>query len=57
MNRATVVLNGQAEQASPLLKEIDNSPLFAGSEFTVPISRAGRNEVFRIRSNREGVAR
>lgn len=54
MNRGTVVLNGQAEQAAPLLKAIDNSPLFQESEFTVPIARAGKNEVFRIRSNREG---
>ncbi len=55
MNRGTVVLNGQAEQAAPLLKAIDGSPLFQGSEFTVPIGRAGKNEVFRIRATREGV--
>jgi Tfp pilus assembly protein PilN len=55
MNRGTAVLNGQAEQAAPLLKAIDGSPLFQGSEFTVPIGRAGKNEVFRIRATREGV--
>ncbi len=54
MNRGTVVLNGQAEQAASLLKAIDGSTLFQGSEFTVPIARSGANEVFRIRSSREG---
>jgi Tfp pilus assembly protein PilN len=54
MNRGTVVLNGQAEQAESLLKAIDGSPLFQGSEFTVPIGRSGKSEVFRIRAVREG---
>ncbi|HOK47990.1 MAG TPA: hypothetical protein PLA43_03695 [Bryobacteraceae bacterium] len=53
MTRDAVVLNGQAEQAAPLLKAIDGSPLFQGSEFTVPITRSGTNEVFRIRAVRE----
>jgi Tfp pilus assembly protein PilN len=57
MNRNSAVLNGQAEQAAPLLKLIDGSPLFQGSEFTVPLSRAGKNEIFRIRTLREGVTR
>jgi hypothetical protein len=57
MNPTTVVLNGQAEQAAPLLKLLDSSPMFEGSEFTVPISRAGTNEVFRIRTNRKGAAK
>lgn len=57
MNRDAVVLNGQAEQAASLLKAIDGSPLFQGSEFTVPIARSGTNEVFRIRAAREEPAR
>jgi Tfp pilus assembly protein PilN len=54
MNRSTVVLNGQVEQAALLLKAIDNSALFQGSEFTVPIARVGTSEAFRIRASREG---
>jgi Tfp pilus assembly protein PilN len=57
LNRTTSVVNGQAEQAAPLLKLIDGSPLFQGSEFTVPLARAGKNEVFRIRAQREGGSR
>jgi hypothetical protein len=54
MNRGAVILNGQVEQAAPLLKLIDGSSLFEGSEFTVPIARYGKNEVFRIRAARKG---
>ncbi|MGA2325296.1 MAG: hypothetical protein ABSH05_03325 [Bryobacteraceae bacterium] len=57
MNRNSAVLSGQAEQAAPLLKLIDGAPQFQGSEFTVPLSRAGKNEIFRIRALRKGVAR
>ncbi len=56
MDRTTVIISGQIEQAAPLLKLIDNSPLFQNSEFTGPIGRSDKNEVFRIRSTREGVA-
>jgi len=55
MDQTTVVISGQIEQAAPLLKLIDNSPLFQNSEFVGQIARADKNEVFRIRSAREGV--
>jgi hypothetical protein len=57
MNEAALVLNGRAEQAAPLLKTLDGSPRFQGSEFTVPIARAGNTDVFRIHSSRRGTAR
>ncbi len=52
----SVVLNGEAEQAGQLLKLIDGSPLFQNSEFTIPLARTGKNEVFRVRAGREGVS-
>ena len=56
MTRDAVNLAGEAEQASALLKLLDESPLLRNSEFTMPIARVGGAEVFRIRSQREGGA-
>ncbi len=56
MNGTTVVINGQAEQAAPLLKLLDSSPLFRDSEFAGQIQKTGSNEAFRIRMGREGAA-
>jgi Tfp pilus assembly protein PilN len=47
-----VVISGEAEQAAPLLKIIDSSPLFHNSEFTNSVVRAGSNELFRIKTYR-----
>ena len=55
MNRDSVVLAGQTEQAAPLLKLLDNSPNFQDSQFSGSIGKSGKNEVFRIRTAREGV--
>jgi Tfp pilus assembly protein PilN len=55
LSRTAVTLNGETEQAGPLLKLIDSSPRFQNSEFLIPLARAGKNEVFRIRAAREGV--
>ena len=53
LNRTQVIIAGETDQAAPLLKLIDASPLFR----SVGIRRAahaGRNgETFRIRTNRE----
>jgi Tfp pilus assembly protein PilN len=43
----TVVINGEAEQAAPLLKVVDGSPLFHNSEFN-GISKMGNAELFRL---------
>jgi Tfp pilus assembly protein PilN len=55
MDRDTVTLAGEIEQAAPLLKLLDNSPYFRDSEFTGPTGRAGKSETFRLRTAREGV--
>lgn len=57
LNRNSAVLSGQAEQAAPLLKLIDGLPQFQSSEFTVPLARAGKNEIYRIRALRKGITR
>jgi Tfp pilus assembly protein PilN len=57
MSGNTITINGQAEQAAPLLKLLDGSPRFRDSEFVGQIQKAEKNETFRIRMTREGVAR
>lgn len=54
LTRNAIDLNGQAEQAEPLLKVLDDSPLFQSSEFKVPLARSGKYQLFRIRAAREG---
>lgn len=54
ITRGQVVLAGEAEQASSLLKAIDSSPFFESSEFLMPPVRQGNGfEGFRIRTTRE----
>jgi hypothetical protein len=55
LSRNSIVLNGSAEQAAKLLKLLDGSPVFQGSEFTVPLIRNKNFDFFRIRSARKGV--
>lgn len=57
LTRTTVTISGQTDQAGALLKILDESPLFQDSEFTNPLSRAGNQEGFRIRAQREGAPR
>ena len=52
LTRDSVRIAGEASQASSLIKIIDSSPLFQGSEFTV-ISRGQTSENFQIRTNRK----
>jgi Tfp pilus assembly protein PilN len=47
-----VVIAGEADQASPLLKALDSSPLFHNSEFALSVTRNGANEQFRIKTLR-----
>ncbi len=51
-----VVIAGEADQAAPLLKALDSSPLFQNSEFALSVSRNGANEQFRIKTLRRGRA-
>jgi Tfp pilus assembly protein PilN len=54
MNRETITLSGDADQAAGLLKALDESKYFRNSEFTSPIARVGAGEIFRIRTQRKG---
>ena len=51
-----VVVGGETNQAEPLLKALDASPLFESSEFQGPPQRVGTGWLFRIRTNRRGAA-
>jgi Tfp pilus assembly protein PilN len=52
----SVVIAGEADQAAPLLKLLDSSPMFQNSEFVVTVTRNGQVDQFRIRSMRRGRA-
>lgn len=53
MDRNTINIGGEADQAEALLKVIDKSPYFDKSELTMPISKSGTgSEMFRIRAQR-----
>jgi Tfp pilus assembly protein PilN len=47
----SAVVNGEAEQAAPLLKMLDASPLFHNSEFN-GITKVASAEIFRLRTQR-----
>ncbi len=51
LSRDAVLINGEADQAAPLLKLLDASPLFHNSEFNA-ISKLQNTEVFRLRTLR-----
>ena len=53
IGRSQVVIGGETDQAAPLLKTIDDSPLFESSEFATPPVRTPTGWFFRIRTNRE----
>ena len=50
----SVIITGEAEQAAPLLKILDSSPLFQNSEFALTVARSGQGEQFRIKAMRRG---
>lgn len=52
----SVVIAGEADQAEPLLKVLDSSPLFQNSEFSLSVTRTGQTETFRIKTMRRGRA-
>lgn len=56
-DRNQVAVGGEVADTDGLLKKLDESPRLAGSEFTMPLARAGQNEIFRLRARREGGAR
>jgi Tfp pilus assembly protein PilN len=56
LSRGSLAISGETDQAAPLLKTLDSSPFFKNSEFTIPLSRSGKTERFRIQASREGGA-
>jgi Tfp pilus assembly protein PilN len=48
-----VTISGETNQAEPLLRVLDASPLFESSEVQMQV-RTAASELFRIRTNREG---
>ena len=52
----SVVISGEADQAEPLLKVLDSSPLFQNSEFSLALGRGTQTEQFRIKTMRRGRA-
>jgi len=50
----SVVIAGEADQAAPLLKLLDSSPLFQNSEFVLAFTRTAQSEQFRIKTMRRG---
>jgi len=50
----SVFISGEADQAQPLLKLLDSSPLFEKSEFAMSVTRNGQVDQFRIKSMRRG---
>jgi Tfp pilus assembly protein PilN len=52
----SVVIAGEADQAAPLLKLLDSSPLFQNSEFALPVTHNAQAEQFRIRTMRRNRA-
>jgi Tfp pilus assembly protein PilN len=53
INRTQVTVAGETDQAAPLLKQIDASPFFEQSSFSMQPMRNATGEMFRIRTNRE----
>jgi len=53
LNRTQVTVQGEAEQAAPLIEVLDKSPFFRNSEFIQGISKTASGEGFTIRAQRE----
>ncbi len=55
LSRTQLTISGQTDQSTPLLKALDGTKQFKGSEFTLPMARVPTGETFSIRASREGV--
>ncbi len=49
-----VGIAGEADQAEPLLKLLNSSPLFEKSDFVMSVTRNGQTDLFRIKTLRRG---
>ncbi len=52
LTRDSLRIGGETDQAAALLKTVDSSPMFKGSEFTMPITRLAAGETYAIRARR-----
>jgi Tfp pilus assembly protein PilN len=52
LDRDSISISGEAEQAAPLLKLLDSSPFFRDSAFAIPIAKTTNTELFRIKAVR-----
>jgi hypothetical protein len=52
LTRDSLRLGGETDQAAALLKTVDGSQMFKGSEFTMPITRIATGETYTIRARR-----
>jgi Tfp pilus assembly protein PilN len=52
----SVQFSGEADQAAPLLKLLNSSPLFENSQFVTSVTRNGSVDQFRIKTMRRGRA-
>jgi hypothetical protein len=52
LTRDSLRIGGETDQAAALLKTVDNSIFFKGSEFTMPIARVATGETYSIRARR-----
>ena len=53
ISRDSIRIAGESGESAGLLKLIDRSPLFDGSEFAAPMTRTQTGEMFAIRAHRE----
>jgi type II secretory pathway component PulL len=53
LDRGLIQLAGEMDQAAVLLKALDESPFFERSQFTMPITRGGVGDLFRVRAERQ----
>jgi Tfp pilus assembly protein PilN len=51
-----VTLSGESDKADELLKKLEASPRFTAAEFTAPLTRGNKGDIFRIRARREADA-
>jgi Tfp pilus assembly protein PilN len=56
LNRTSVSIAGQTDQAAALIKLLDGSHHFQASSFSLPLQKSTGGEVFSIRTTRKGVA-
>ena len=55
LTRDQVRFSGETQQSEGLVKVLDKSPFFEGSDFTMPIAHTATGDTFSIRSRREGI--